>query len=129
MPSLYAILKHLFEGADLTAPNPPYVAPSAAAELAPDGSVAGEDVDQLENSSVVKDGAPSVVDENAILDTSNPPAAYLTLDLKDKIDILSYLCTLVLGSKLVRSCIDESEGQLTEFRKQKADVNKERRAL
>lgn len=111
LPNLRRILAHLFEGADFSAPK---VEPVAAA-------------------------LPSLTDELEVpassqlsdlpTDTSDPAAAYLTLALEDKLDILSYLCTLASGSKLVRSYIEESESQLTEYRKQRADVNKDRRAL
>ncbi|BGP26830.1 DDT domain-containing protein [Rhodotorula toruloides] len=54
---------------------------------------------------------------------------YFTLALEDKLDIVAYLCTLVMGSKVVRSFVDESDARLTELRKAKADVNKEKKAL
>lgn len=56
-------------------------------------------------------------------------AQYFTLALEDKLDIVAYLCTLVMGSKVVRSFVDESDARLTELRKAKADVNKEKKAL
>ncbi|KWU45025.1 hypothetical protein RHOSPDRAFT_16896 [Rhodotorula sp. JG-1b] len=54
---------------------------------------------------------------------------YLSLSLEDKLDIIAYLVTLVMGTKVVRTYIEESELRLTELRKQRADVNKERKAL
>ncbi|GAA5922875.1 hypothetical protein JCM1841_003769 [Sporobolomyces salmonicolor] len=60
---------------------------------------------------------------------ASPEDAYLTLPLADKLAIISYLCTLVMGSKLVRGYVDEAETLLTDYRKQRADVNKERKAL
>lgn len=54
---------------------------------------------------------------------------YLSLSLEDKLDIVAYLVTLVMGTKAVRTYIDESELRLTELRKQRADVNREKRAL
>ncbi|KAG0660947.1 hypothetical protein C6P46_004220 [Rhodotorula mucilaginosa] len=54
---------------------------------------------------------------------------YLSLSLEDKLDIIDYLVTLVMGTKVVRTYIEESELRLTELRKQRADVNKERKAL
>lgn len=65
----------------------------------------------------------------AALGNANPEAAYLSLDIEDKIDILGYLCALAMGSKAVRGFIDESETLLTDYRKQRADVNKERKSL
>ncbi|GAA5864183.1 hypothetical protein JCM8547_001283 [Rhodosporidiobolus lusitaniae] len=62
-------------------------------------------------------------------DTSNVEEAYLTLSLEDKLDIVAYLCTLVMGSKPVRLYIEEADVKLTELRKERADVNKEKKAL
>lgn len=59
----------------------------------------------------------------------NVELQYLSLSLEDKLDILAYLVTLVMGTKAVRSYMEESEMKLTELRKSRADVNKERRAL
>lgn len=113
LPNLRRILAHLFEGADFSAPKPePVVVAAALPSL----------TDELEVP------ASSQLSELPT-DTSDPAAAYLTLALEDKLDILSYLSTLASGSKLVRTYIEESESQLTEYRKQRADVNKDRRAL
>ncbi len=100
MDSLHAILRHLFDGADLSTP---VVGASAS-----------------ENAHAVLH--PKV-------DNSNPEAAYLSLPLEHKLSILNYLCTLALGSKAVRGYIDECEATLTDLRKQRADVNKEKKAL
>ncbi|GAA6019257.1 hypothetical protein JCM11491_001292 [Sporobolomyces phaffii] len=58
-----------------------------------------------------------------------PQDQYLTLSLGDKLAILNYLVTLVMGSKPIRAYLDEADRELTDLRKQRADVNKERRAL
>lgn len=62
------------------------------------------------------------------LDT-DPVKRYLLLPLAWKIEIIEYLCTLALGSKVVRAYIEESESLLTDGRKHRADVNKERRKM
>ncbi|GAA6007157.1 hypothetical protein JCM10207_001527 [Rhodosporidiobolus poonsookiae] len=62
-------------------------------------------------------------------DTSNVAAAYLSLPMGDKLDIVAYLCTLVMGSKAIRSYVDECDSKLTELRKERAEVNKEKKAL
>lgn len=49
--------------------------------------------------------------------------------MEDKVDILDYLVTLALGSKAVRGFVDESDAQLTDLRKKRAEVNKERKSL
>lgn len=72
---------------------------------------------------------PEPEEDDGVVDASNPELAYLSLDIGDKLVILEYLCTLVLGSKVVRTYIDDSEAHLTEYRKQRADVNKERKHL
>ncbi|GAA5973155.1 hypothetical protein JCM11641_006296 [Rhodosporidiobolus odoratus] len=62
-------------------------------------------------------------------DTSNPELAYLSLSLADKLEVIAYLCTLVMGSKAVRTYIEECDVKLTELRKERAEVNKERKTL
>ncbi|GAA5938072.1 hypothetical protein JCM3775_005332 [Rhodotorula graminis] len=59
----------------------------------------------------------------------DPEKQYLSLPLEDKLDIIGYLCTLVMGSKAVRGYVDECDLKLTELRKTRADVNKERKSL
>lgn len=119
MPNLTRILAHLFEGADQPAPtslNPATLVPDPFAESA--------------LPPIPTALPPGFIPEgDAALGAANPEAAYLTLDIEDKVDILGYLCALAMGSKAVRGFIDESETQLTEFRKQRAEVNKERKAL
>ena len=100
MANLHGILRHLFDGDDLILP----VGGASASE-----------------------NAHAVHHQPA--DSSNPEAAYLSLALEDKLSVLNYLCTLALGSKAVRGFIDECETTLTDLRKQRADVNKERKAL
>lgn len=113
MPNLTRILAHLFEGADLSAPTPGISSTPANEPSDPSGP------------------APriSFADADAALGGAKPEAAYLTLAIEDKIDILGFLCALAMGSKAIRAYIDESETRLTELRKQRADVNKERKAL
>lgn len=62
-------------------------------------------------------------------DQDDPEQQYLTLPLEDKLDIIGYLCTLVMGSKAVRGYVDECDTKLTELRKTRADINKERKSL
>ena len=107
MPNLTRILAHLLEGAELSEPLP---LDSAVAEHSRSDSSTSHTAD-------------------VALGNANPMAAYLTLGIEDRIDILGYLCALAMGSKVIRAYIDESETRLTELRKQRADVNKERKAL
>lgn len=62
-------------------------------------------------------------------DLSNPEQAYLSLGLEDKLDIIAYLCTLVMGAKVVRQYLEESDTKLTDLRKERAEVNKEKKGL
>ncbi|ORY78029.1 hypothetical protein BCR35DRAFT_353018 [Leucosporidium creatinivorum] len=121
MPNLTRILGHLFEGADQPAPTSIDPAAPLPATTDPLSAAALPPLPNL---------PPGFIPEgDAALGAANPEAAYLSLDIEDKVDILGYLCALAMGSKAVRGFIDESETQLTEFRKQRADVNKERKAL
>ncbi|GAA5946603.1 hypothetical protein JCM3765_000315 [Sporobolomyces pararoseus] len=58
-----------------------------------------------------------------------PEDQYLTLPLVDKLAIINYLITLVTATKPVRAYLEEADRELTDLRKQRADVNKERKAL
>lgn len=71
---------------------------------------------------------PPLTDPNSVV-IPDIEAHYLTLSPEDKLEIISYLCTLALGSKGVHLLLEESESMLTEGRKDRADVNKERRAM
>ena len=102
MENLSKILSHLFEG-----PIQTTVVPTIA-------------IKDIEKEGV----APPVPSTD-----SDPTQTYLTLPLEWKIEIIAYLCTLALGSKLVRTYIEESESLLTEGRKDRADVNKDRRRM
>lgn len=110
MPNIVRILSHLFSPVDQL----------DKADDKPD--LASLSVAVHESSASAEPEHPEVVDYS-------PELSYLSLDLEDKIDILSYLCTLALGSKLVRLYVEESETNLTEFRKERTEVNKERRRL
>lgn len=59
----------------------------------------------------------------------NPEARYLTLSLEHKLDLLCFLCDMNLGSKAVKKYMDDCELRLTEERKIRADINKERKDL
>ncbi|KAK4705880.1 hypothetical protein P7C70_g319, partial [Phenoliferia sp. Uapishka_3] len=160
--SLPKILRHLFSGADLTAPMARFAsaanAPPKAPSVAPSEDVVPESPppEDDEHDELAEDDGdddykpppkpkpkaepepipepeeepePEPEEDDGTVDSSNPELAYLSLEIGDKLAILEYLCTLVLGSKIVRHYIDDSETQLTEYRKQRADVNKERKAL
>lgn len=108
MPNLVRILDHLFQPVESTLPAPEPVVPAAPTF-----------------------GAPSVEYHEPETEIVNhdPTISYLTLPIEDKVDILGYLCTLALGSKAVRNYLDECDANLTEGRKDRAEVNKERKRL
>ena len=54
---------------------------------------------------------------------------YLSLEVSDKLAILRFLCDLVTGSKSIRGYLDECETVLTELRKERAELNKDRKTL
>jgi hypothetical protein len=62
-------------------------------------------------------------------DDPDPESRYLTLTLAQKLEILTFLCNHSMMSKVVRNYVDDCETRLTEDRKEKADINKERREL
>lgn len=59
----------------------------------------------------------------------SPVVRYLTLSLEHKLDLLSFLCDMNLGSKAVKKYMDDCELRLTEERKIRADIKKERKDL
>lgn len=123
MPNLPRILRHLFLGADLSVSAP------ASTTGHPEASVPDSSRHHTTDGDGDGDDGATPTCTSLVEDSSDPEAQYLSLDLGDKLDIVAYLCTLALGSKAVRSYVEESESQLTEFRKHRADVNKERKAL
>ncbi|KAI8370192.1 hypothetical protein BD560DRAFT_119456 [Blakeslea trispora] len=54
---------------------------------------------------------------------------YPTLSVKQKLDILSFLIDVVNESTLIKNYMDYCQDQLSEFRKQKVELNKESKIL
>lgn len=106
MPNLVRILEHLFQEVESTIPPPEPIVPPTPTF-----------------------GAPAVEYYEAEIVKYDPTISYLTLSIEDKIDILGYLCTLALGSKAVRTYMEECDANLTEGRRDRAEVNKERKRL
>ncbi|BGO94315.1 hypothetical protein NBRC10512_002764 [Rhodotorula toruloides] len=149
MPNFVRIMRHLFKGHPALPKQDWYPGDEeeAEADVKPkkeeEGGEAGDAEMNPPASSTTKQDQPDQRDDVDQLGTP-PPAAdspstkagdydaepqYFSLALEDKLDIVAYLCTLVMGSKVVRSFVDESDARLTELRKVKADVNKEKKAL
>ena len=59
----------------------------------------------------------------------DPEMRYLSLPLEHKLDLLSFLCDMNLGSKAIKKYMDDCELRLTEERKLRADIKKERKDL
>ena len=63
------------------------------------------------------------------IDDIMPEDRYFSLKLEDKLLFISSLCARVKMSKYIRSLIDSAEPQLTELRKERVEVNRERKKL
>lgn len=60
---------------------------------------------------------------------STPAERYIYLRTEDKIAILAFLCEICMASRVVRAHIDWGDASLTELRKEKIEVNREKRRL
>ncbi|KAF8310996.1 hypothetical protein DL93DRAFT_2083951 [Clavulina sp. PMI_390] len=60
---------------------------------------------------------------------STPAERYPYLLSEDKIAIFSFLCEICIASRVVRAHIDWGDASLTELRKEKIEVNREKRRL
>lgn len=60
---------------------------------------------------------------------STPSERYAHLLCEDKIAILSFLCEICIACRGVRGHIDWGDASLTELRKEKIEVNREKRRL
>lgn len=131
------IMKHLFKG-DPVLEEEGGVEEGGQEENG-NGKTEGGDGDVSMNDSTSKNGTPEPPKSSQLTDLDelsspvesgpHPEDQYLTLPLVDKLAIIHYLVTLVMGSKPVRTYLDDADRELTDLRKQRADVNKERRAL
>ena len=57
----------------------------------------------------------------------SPATLYPTLPVEDKIALLSFLCDVSICSKSVHTYMDNCEEQLTQLRKDKIELNRERK--
>jgi bromodomain adjacent to zinc finger domain protein 1A len=62
-------------------------------------------------------------------DDDGPPQQYLTLSLADKLAMLHFMTDLVINSRAVRAYIDACDNALTDLRKERIEVNRDRRNL
>jgi len=70
------------------------------------------------------------MDGNVILSTvAAPNERYYSLPVEDRIAILSFMCNLAISSKAIHVHMESCEEQLTALRKEKIDVNRQKKQL
>lgn len=72
---------------------------------------------------------PSISDGPRQYVPSTPAERYIHLLCEDKIAILAFLCEICIASRVIRAHIDWADASLTELRKEKIEVNREKRRL
>ncbi|KAK4049577.1 hypothetical protein OIV83_004075 [Microbotryomycetes sp. JL201] len=117
MPNLRRILEHLFQAIPETVGQS--TAPQRSSQTRRGSTPSAKHEDELVDSDVDIDSESG---ENC-----DPASAYYTLSVLDKVDILHFLCSLMLGSKAARQFIDEGEARLTDLRKARADWKKQQK--
>lgn len=60
---------------------------------------------------------------------ASPDEGYYNLSAKDRIEILSFMCNLAISSKTIHSHMESCEEQLTALRKEKIEVNRQKKQL
>lgn len=60
---------------------------------------------------------------------TSPSERYALLPPGDKIALVTFLCDMCMSSKVVRAHIDYADAALTDLRKEKIEVNRERKRL
>ncbi|KAM0786677.1 hypothetical protein ACM66B_002124 [Microbotryomycetes sp. NB124-2] len=111
MPNLGRILEHLFQ---------PVLQPEDQRTFTRSRRSSTHSTQVDEHDELADEADTDLSDE-----TGDPEASYYTLSVEDKVDILQFLCSLMLGSKVARSFIEEGESRLTELRRARADWNKQ----
>lgn len=141
LPELPRILKHLL--ADYVTPDEAKQAAKAereASEVQEQPKPAADsdsEKDELEEDdelqSVKEEQQEEEDDEEAEddedVDALGPQERYMTLPPSDKLAVLEFLCAIISNSKPYRHYIEDCEAALTAIRKERTDINKERRAL
>ena len=72
---------------------------------------------------------PSISEGPLQYTPSTPAERYIHLVCEDKIAILAFLCEICIASRVIRAHIDWADASLTELRKEKIEVNREKRRL
>lgn len=60
---------------------------------------------------------------------STPGERYISLPSRDRVAILSFMCNLAISSKAMHTHMESCEEQLTALRKEKIDVNRQKKQL
>ncbi|TIA97775.1 hypothetical protein E3P94_02749 [Wallemia ichthyophaga] len=81
----------------------------------------------LDSNSDKKHGSTSSL--SSMEDEARPEERYFTLSFDDKLLLLSALIDRVKMTKHIRNFVDKAEPQLTELRKEKVDLNREKKKL
>ena len=67
--------------------------------------------------------------EPPLKDVASPSERYYSLPPEDRIAILSFLCNLAISSKAIHAHMESCEEQLTALRKEKIEVNRQKKQL
>jgi hypothetical protein len=70
---------------------------------------------------------PVEEDAMVVLDEVSPSTIYNSMSPADKIALIAFLCNCAISSKAVRGYMESCEEQLTQLRKEKAELNRERK--
>jgi len=83
--------------------------------------------------SLVYGPSPPVKDDESetgsVVEPCHPADRYPSLPAEDKIAIIQFLCNVAIACKPIRAALDGAEADLTDLRKEKIEVNRERKRL
>lgn len=65
----------------------------------------------------------------SVVEPCHPADRYPSLPPEDKINIIQFLCELAIPCKPIRSTLEAAEADLTELRKEKIELNREKKKL
>ncbi|KAG8844443.1 hypothetical protein FRB96_003031 [Tulasnella sp. 330] len=65
----------------------------------------------------------------SVVEPCHPSDRYPSLPIEDKLAVIQYLCDLAMACKPIRTALESAEVDLTDLRKEKIEVNRERKRL
>ncbi|KAG9001450.1 hypothetical protein FRB94_004765 [Tulasnella sp. JGI-2019a] len=65
----------------------------------------------------------------SVVEPCHPSDRYPSLPVEDKLAVIMYLCDLAMACKPIRNALEAAEVDLTDLRKEKIEVNRERKRL